>query len=111
MAKDFKGINAGKVKSAIEEATQEPQETRKERKTYTEQEAQGYINDGKTSGRKGLRLRRINMAFTPDTYDYIHTMSRVRGESMTDFVNKLVREHLQANADTYKKAIEFKNSL
>ena len=125
--KDFSGINTGRVYGTIAEATAEPeqatqeaaeieqmqpaQEARKQRKTYTEQEAAEMLQNMQTSGRKGLKLPRINLAFSPELHDYITTMSRVSGENLTQFVNHVLQEHMEAHRDVYDKAIEFKNSL
>lgn len=120
-------INTGRVYDTISEATAEPeqaeqetaeimqadaaQEARKPRKTYTEQEAAQILQNMQTSGRKGLKLPRINLAFTPEMHEYITTMSRVRGENLTQFVNHVLQEHMEAHRDIYEKAIEFRNSL
>lgn len=120
MAKDFKGISAGKVKSTIAEATQEApaaQETqeapkkRKERKTYTAQEAAEFSNSLKTTGRKGVHLPRINLAFSPEIYDYVRTMSRASGLTYTEFIDKILRDHKEAHADTYQNIVDIRNSL
>ena len=122
--KDFTKVNTGRVYDTIAAATaeqeqnisqnqetQETQEKRKERRTYNEQEALEFMQTLKTSGRKGVKLPRINLAFSPDIYDYIQTMSRVRGENMTQFVNLALRQHMEENRDIYEKAIVFTNSL
>jgi FMN-dependent NADH-azoreductase len=127
--KDFSNVNTGRVYNAIAEATAEPaaeqeiveaaaeQEIvaevpkRKARKTYTAQEAAEIMETLHTAGRKGIKLPRINLAFTPELHDYITTMSRARGETITDFVNKVLREHMEQHRDIYEKAIEFRNSL
>lgn len=121
--KDFSAINTDRVYNTIAQATaeepealnaQEEQEEvrkRKDRKTYTEQEAAEYLKDGNTAGRKGVKLQRINMAFYPDVYEYIQIMSRVRGESLTAFINLAIRQHMEEHSELYKKAIEFRNSL
>ena len=128
--KDFSKVNTGRVYDAIAAATAEPeekttdklttveaqeaqekQEKRKTRRTYNEQEAQEYLTSLKTSGRKGLSLKRINLAFAPDTYQYVQIMARVRGESMTDFVNIALRQHMEEHGDLYQRAQEFRNSL
>lgn len=111
--KDFSTANT--AFDALADALQIPGQTEMQlntgRKTYTDEEAAAFIADGKTSGRKGLNMPRINMAFTPEVYDYIKTMARVRGESMTDFVNTVLRQSLEENGDLYRKAVEFRNSL
>lgn len=122
--KDFSNINTGRVYDAIADATADPaqeaqeaqqaqevKETRKTRRTYNEQEAQEFTLAYRTSGRKGLKIPRINMGFTPDIYEYIQTMSRVSGISMTDFVNLALRQHRDDHKEIYEKAIEFRNSL
>lgn len=136
--KDFSGINPGRVYDTIATATAEPEEVidmdemdpaqdtqeesatqeehethneRKERRTYNEEEALQMMQALKTAGRKGVKLPRINVAFAPQTYDYITTMSRVRGETMTAFVNKIILEHMQEHRELYDKALEFRNSF
>lgn len=108
--KDFTGTKS-RMQSAIAEATQEPAPAHKEykeRKTYTEQDAQQYLDAQDTSGRKGLKLPRINMAFSPQNYDYIQTMARVRGETLTTFVNRILDESREKNNELYQSAIEFR---
>lgn len=104
----------------IAEATQEPQEAQekqakprkqKERKTYTDAEAAEFLQNMKTTGRKGVKLPRINLAFAPDLYEYAQTMARAAGISYTEFVNSVLRQHMNEHADTFKKAIEFRKSL
>ena len=121
--KNFTDVNTSPVYDTIAQATAEEQETqeiqevqekpkkRKARKTYTEQEKQDFKAQGITAGRKGAKLDRINMGFKPDVYDYITTMSRVRGETVTDFVNHILRRSMEENMELYQKAIEFRNSL
>lgn len=121
--KDFSRVNTGRVYDTIAAATAEPEETqevaevqkesvgRKPRRTYNEQEAAEALRALRTSGKKGLKLPRINLAFAPDTYEYVQIMSRVRGETMTDFVNIALRQHMEEHRDVYNKAIEFRNSL
>lgn len=112
MAKDFKGIAAGKVtQNTIAQATQEEQPTRKPRKTYTKQEAADFSQELKTAGRKGIKLPRINLAFTPEMYDYVKTMSKFSGQTYTEFINKLLQAHKEEHADTYKKIVALRDSL
>lgn len=99
------------VEKQEERDAQETPKPQKKRRTYTAQEAAEIIESGRTSGRKGLKLPRINLAFTPDNYEYVSIMARVRGESLTDFVNAVLRKHREDHGDTYERAIEFRNSL
>ena len=117
MAKDFSGVNTNRVYNQIADATavpdkqqaQEVQQTRKARKTYTDEEQAQFMQEGKTKGRKGCKAIRINMAFTPDVHEYIKTMARVRGESITDFTNRVFEQHMKENADVYQRAKAFKD--
>ena len=110
-------INTEPIYKTVQEAiadAQEPQETgktRKERKTYTADEEQEYMQGRRTSGRKGVKLPRINMAFSPELYDYIRTVSMARGQTMTDFLNHIVEKSMEENREVYEKALEFRNSF
>lgn len=66
-----------------------------------EQQAQETL---KTQGRKGMKAARINMAFTPENYDYIRVMGGMRGESMTNFVNYVIEEHRRLYGEKYEQA-------
>ena len=103
--KDFSQVN-----NVIAQATVEPGK-RKARKEYHGEEVREIQETLHTVGKKGCKLPRINLAFRPQVYEYIRTMSRVRGEDMTTFINKILTEHMEAHRDIYEKAIEFKNSL
>ena len=117
MAKKDFSTNAN-VRAAIAEATgeapadtQEVKPKRKPRKTYSKQEAQELLQTMDTSGRKGLKLPRINLAFAPDVYEYCRTMSCVRGQNMTEFINYCMRQNMEQHMDIYKKALEFRDSF
>lgn len=45
---------------------------------------------GNTQGKKGMKLKRINMAFSDDNHEYITIESRRRGISATAFVNLII---------------------
>ncbi len=89
--KTFKNNNP--ALAFITQDTQEEQETRKEQGTHQEQ---------RTQGRKGKKLPRINMAFSFDNLDYLQTISRIKGLSMTAYVNKL----LEVDKETKKELLE-----
>lgn len=125
--KDFSQINTNRVYGTIAEATAEPEQEatgvmpeaetqeaageRKPRRTYSEQEAAEIMQSLRTSGRKGIKLPRINLAFSPEVHEYITIMSRVRGENLTQFVNMVLKQHMEEHLDIYQKALEFRNSL
>lgn len=48
---------------------------------------------GTTQGKKGLKLKRINMAFSDVNHEYITKESRRQGLSCTAFVNQIIDEY------------------
>ena len=106
--KDFSAVDTGRVYTAIEETLEEPQAQEAQ---HTEDELREIREAGKTQGRKGCKAIRFNMAFTPTVYEYIKTMARVRGESATDFTNKVFVQSMEDNAELYEKAKEFTESF
>ena len=119
--KDFSSMNAAPVYNAIADATAEAQEVqqaqgtqkkpRKPVEAYSPEKAAEMAAAGTTRGRKGCKANRVNMAFTPEIHDYIRTMARVRGESITDFTNYVFRKSMEENAAIYEQAKAFKNSF
>lgn len=110
--KDFTNINTGNIYAdVITEATQEPQEKRKPRKTYNTQETQELMQGLNTTGRKGVKLPRINLALAPDMYDYVKTMSKASGLTYTEFIDRILRDHKEKHGDAYNKAVEIRESL
>lgn len=120
--KDFGSLNTNPVFAAIVEKAAEPQPaqdssnaaepaTHKDRKTYSEAEKAEFMAELKTTGRKGCKLPRINLALTPAIHDYVRTMARVQGITITEFINNIIAEYMAENKDIYEKAIEFRNSL
>lgn len=105
--KDFSKVNTDRVYSAITEATAAPDQgeaTTKPRRTYNAEETLEMQEAGTTQGRKGCKAKRINMAFTPENYRYIFTMSRIRGESLTQFLNAVIRRSIADNQEVYEQA-------
>ena len=90
---------------------QEIKKVYKPRREYDEEETQQILEAGKTQGRKGCKMLRINMAFEPDIHEFIRTMARVRGETVTDFTNHVFRRYMEENADIYQQAMKFRDSL
>lgn len=48
---------------------------------------------GTTQGRKGQKLKRINMAFSDLNHDFIKKESRRQGMTATAFVNMIIDEY------------------
>lgn len=101
----------GKVVKAEREAERTVTEPRKDRKGYTQAEKDLFAENLQTAGRKGCKLPRINLAFSPQVYDYVKTMSRAQGITLTEFCNKIMQQHMEEHRAIYEKAVEFRNSL
>ncbi|MBO4693681.1 MAG: hypothetical protein J5659_04760 [Clostridia bacterium] len=114
--KDFSKVNTTPVYAAIEEATTEigpmPETVRyKARRICTPEEALNAMENLHTTGLKGVKLPRINLAFTPSNYEFVQTMSRVRGETMTEFVNFIMSKAREEHAATFQQALAFRNAM
>ena len=57
-----------------------------------------------TQGKKGQKLPRINMAFSPENHEYLEIVSRIDGISKTDFVNRLIAKDRSRRSDEVEKA-------
>lgn len=64
-----------------------------------------------TQGRRGYKLQRINMGFTPTNLDYIRTMAKAKGLTQTQFVNHVLDRHREEAGETYTKIKELLGSL
>ena len=56
-----------------------------------------YMNEQKTQGRKGEKMPRINMAFTPVNLEFLHIMAAVEGTSITRYVNRVIEQERKQN--------------
>lgn len=109
--KDFKAASTGRIYDAIEQATQEDTTPHRTRKTYTVEELEQIIQEGTTRGKKGAKMPRCYMAFEPDLLKYIKIMSNVMGYDQTQFVNTILREHMENHEDVYKQALQFREAI
>lgn len=74
-----KGNDTQQVQEDAFDYTQEVQEVQEVKKEI-----------GTTQGKKGQKLKRINMAFSDENHEYIIHESRKRGISATAFVNQII---------------------
>lgn len=88
---------------AIFENVEQQQGSRKH-PTVSEQEAAERKAAGKTRGAKGAKMDRINMAFTTENFEYIRIMSKIHGESMTAFNNRIIEEHRAEHPEQFEQA-------
>ena len=85
--------------------------SRKPHKEATPEEVRSRQDSMKTQGKKGAKLPRINMGFTPDNYEYLQTVSAMTGTTMTSLCNEIIAAHRKAHPDLLKKAKEFQAQL
>ena len=127
MTKDFSNLNTGRAMQQMQTAqgaqiaqevqdkqekpvTQEKQ--RKPRKRYTPEEAQKILESGRNAkGLGGVKMPRMNMAFTPQNYDFIATLATARGQNYTEFVNHMVDLYREQYKEQYEQAKAFLNSF
>lgn len=76
--------------SETKKNTQEVQEVHGEAKIEFHTEGRKL---GSTQGKKGQKLKRINMAFDDMNYDYVTKESRRQGMSATAFVNMIIEKY------------------
>ncbi len=114
--KNFDEINtsnvfAEQIQEAIAEPAPEPIPRQHRDQAPTQEIIDQAREQGRTQGRKGCKMHRFNMSFSPKAYQFISCMARVRGETMTSFVNHLVEKCADDNAEIYQQALKFRDSL
>ena len=80
-------------------------------KTYSQEEKQEYLNKMQTAGRKGLKLQRLTIAFTPEKYEYLRLMSAMTGMTYSEFINEVLEAHKGQHEDAYVEALKLKNKI
>lgn len=104
--KDFSSINvpsARTVYSAIEQGTH----TKGQQTTASPQEQAERMEALQTQGRKGVKAIRINMAFTPSNHQFIKTMAKATGRSMTEFTNDVISAYRNEHPEFMEQAKGF----
>lgn len=77
----------------FERNTQQVQEVQEDSHNCTQEVQEVKKELGTTQGKKGQKLKRINMAFSDENHEYIVHESRKRGISATAFVNQIINEY------------------
>ncbi len=103
MRKNFKGV-AANMKSVYSTVIASAQDTQQV------QEVQPPVAPH-TQGRRGGKLPRINMAFSPQNLEYLRIMAGLRGQSVTRYVNSLVEQDMLQNKDVYAVARELAGGI
>ena len=98
--KNFSGINTGRIYRDIEQATAQ----KGQQGTASPQEAAKRASQMKTQGRKGCKAVRINMAFTPENHEFIRVMSRISGQSLTEFTNNVIEQYRNEHPEIFEQA-------
>lgn len=103
--KDFSQIDTGRerVKSELETATEEKKAG--QQGTAGPDEQKERIDSMTTMGRKGCHAPRINLAFSGPNYDFVRIMSRIKGVSLTKYVNGVLDAYRQEHPEIYEKAL------
>lgn len=84
----------GELKAQEVHEAQEIHEINKVHEVHEVQEVQEIQKEiGTTQGKKGFKLKRINMAFSDINHAYVTQESRRRGISSTAFVNLIIDEY------------------
>lgn len=108
MAKDFSTINTGsRVSETIKEATRRTGQ----QDTAPAAEAEKRKAEGKTQGRKGVKLPRVNLALTQLNYDYVKTCARASGQTNIAFINSIITQHRETHPEEYETAKKLLNGF
>lgn len=75
------------------------------------EEAAKRASELKTQGRKGCKAVRINMAFTPENYEFVRVIARVKGMTMTAFTNQILEQYREEHSELMEQAQKFIDSL
>lgn len=94
------GTATGEVITTIERGNSD----RQQQGTASPQEQRERASKLKTQGRKGCKAVRINMAISPENYEYIKIMSQITGKSMTEFCNIMFEAYRKQHPETFEKA-------
>lgn len=113
MKKNFKTTaeNAQPVYTTIIGAASEDHEAQEAREVQEMSSEQKALQGLRTRGRKGEKLVHFNMSFTAENMDYIRTMSKIKGQTMTQFVNVIIATERDRNGKIYDAAKEILKNL
>ena len=91
---------------------QEAQQARKVQEVSTDelaatlQQMQSFIEAKEAQRVQARKVARMNIAFTLDNMAYLKTMGALQGMTVTRFVNSIIEQHAEANAERYNKVKE-----
>lgn len=107
--KKFEGMNTKKTTGAgagneVLRKQQQGASVKGQQQTVTPDEKAEREATGRTQGRKGCKATRINMAFTTPNHDFIKTMARISGKTMTEYTNLVIDRYRAEHPELYDKA-------
>ena len=70
-----------------------------------------FKREMRTSGRKGAKMTRVNLALKPENYDYVKTMSFITGMTYSEFINRILDGHKATHGDLYQRALDIRNEI
>ena len=108
--KEFSNINTSRIAgtpSTLDRGTSK----KGQQATASPEEQADRAETLKTQGRKGCKATRINMAFTPDNHDFIKTMAKIRGETMTAYTNYIIKQYREEHSGDYEKVLKIRELL
>ena len=76
-----------------------------------EAEVQNDQESLRTQGRKGMKLPRINLAFSQANYDFIRVMAGIKGQTLTQYINGIIDAERERSSEVYEKAKALVDSL
>lgn len=99
-------MGKNKLFSELDQAKKEMQHAAgsKAHPVVSEEEKAQRKAEGRTRGAKGAKMDRINMAFYSENFEYIRIMSKIRGQTMTQFCNDVIEQHRNENAELFAEA-------
>ena len=88
------------------------EQSKKTRKRYTAEEAREILESGRNAqGLGGVKMSRINMAFSPANYEFVKTLARARGETYTQFVNQIIDAYRKEHQEQYEMVLKLRDSF
>lgn len=94
--------------------TDKVQEVQKVYETQQEQIVQDVLKAQEvqqTQGKKGCKMQRINMAFTPNNIDFIRVIAKLKGQTMTQYVNDILDKEREENKALYDQIQELSKKI
>lgn len=116
MAKNDLQITTGRSrksvtdKTAVGSAAQKAANGRGQQARASEEEQAKRRSEGRTQGRAGCRMGRLNMAFSPENEAYLQALKEATGYNKTKLVNSIIDKYREDYADILPRLRELKKA-